>query len=190
MKKYDVFIVTKPLQYLNATNISTLNKKNCLLVNNFKDANLIYKKISELSNYWSSVFYFEKSADAYLWVIKNKGMVENLYIDSDYGVQKHFYLVRLYKHINIFVYEEGIGNYKGNLNNNSFIGNLKKTFNSLLGNKDFLGGSKYVKGIFLYDCHKHRIVYPNSNKKLFHFDKSFLNHISDFSDSLFLSIFL
>lgn len=38
MAKKSAYLITKPLQYINATNIPDKNKKICFLIDDFKDS--------------------------------------------------------------------------------------------------------------------------------------------------------
>lgn len=177
----NVFIVSKPLQYFNATNIDTVGYKICLLVNNFYDAEVIYRKIKKNSPYWDEILFFETMQSAYRWVLDNKKNIETLFIDSDYGATKYKILSQL-RNINIFIYEEGIGNYRKKLKEKGWIGTLKEFFYNLLGNKNYLGGSKYVKGIYLYDKDRFKNAHPNSRKLIYEFKNPFIEHLKIFQD--------
>ncbi len=177
----NVFIVSKPLQYFNATNIATVGYRICLLVNNFYDAENVYYKIKKDSLYWDKILFFETMQSAYRWVLDNKKDIEALFIDSDYGATKYKILSQI-RNIDIFLYEEGIGNYRKKLKEKGVIGTLKEFSYNLLGNRNYLGGSKYVKGIYLYDKNRFKNVHPNSLKPIYEFKESFIEHLKKFRD--------
>ncbi|BBD44456.1 Hypothetical protein PEIBARAKI_4449 [Petrimonas sp. IBARAKI] len=186
MKKNNVFIISKPLQYFNATNINTIGSKTCLLVNNFYHAQSVFEAIKRESLHWNKVFFFETTEDAYKWVLNNKKKISRLFIDSDYGATKYKILSQI-RCIDIFIYEEGIGNYRNKLKEKGWTGTLKEFFYNLFGNKNYLGGSKYVKGIYLYDKDRFKNAHPNSRKPIYEFKVSFSEHLKSFQDK---SIFL
>ena len=50
MKKKSCYIVTKPIQYINATNIEDDNDKDCFITDTFFDANKFAKEMQKKSN--------------------------------------------------------------------------------------------------------------------------------------------
>lgn len=176
-----VFLISKPLQYFNATNISDGNQRFCLLVNSFYNAEIVCNKIKNRSNYWESCSLFDNWDKAYSWVIHNKKKIANIYIDSDYGLRKQLYLRRL-SSLNIFVYEEGIGNYRKYTRPGKKENKFLKSVYSVLGIKDYLGGYSHTKGIYLYDIEKFKQTFPNNKKALIQFTNSFRTHLSEFND--------
>lgn len=183
MKETSVFIVTKPLQYFNATNISVIGEKICIIINRFNSAHIIFNSIKKHSLYWDQVIFFEKWQTAYSWVLGNKSKINNLFIDTDNGFTKFIFLEKIYRSVNIFIYEEGIGNYRKSLGQKGLIGKLKIFIYNLMGNKDFLGGSKYIEGIYLYNIQEHKKTHPDCDKNLTAFNEPFLNHLANFKDS-------
>lgn len=184
----NVFIVSKPLQYFNATNISTNGRRFLLIVDDFFNAKKVYLDLKERSICWDKIYLFDVWSDAYNWILKNKLDIDNLYIDSDHGWTKYNYL-KQFDGINIYVYEEGIGNYRMNLNENNILGKFKKyIYENILGNQVYLGGSKYIKGIYLYDKERFNKNIHNNKKELLPFSTSFYNHLKKFNDrEVFLS---
>lgn len=178
----NVFIISKPLQYLNAANISTRGPRFLLIVDDFFNAKEVYLALKEKSIYWNKISFFDVWTDAYDWILKNKLDIDNLYIDSDHGWTKYSYLKQFDK-INIYVYEEGIGNYRKTLNEKNLFGKFKKIiYEYLLGNKVYLGGSKYTKGIYLYDKERFNENVLSNKKELLSFSTSFHNHLETFKD--------
>lgn len=180
-----IFFVTKPLQYFNATNIEDSNYKICIIIDYFFNALEIYHKVKETSKYWDLVLFFQDRKNAFDWINLNKKGIENIYIDSDYGLKNYYYLHKL-RSCNIYVYEEGLGNYKGTLRNKGLINYIIKKLYSFLGFQDFIGGSKYTKGIYLYDIERHQEVYKKCNKIRKEFISSFDEHLKNFQDSSIL----
>lgn len=184
----NVFIVTKPLQYFNATNIKTIGHRVLLIVNDFFDAKNVYLELKEKSSYWDEIFYFDIWTDAYKWVVKNKSSLKNLFIDGDHGFTKYLYLRNLDSK-SIYVYEEGVGNYRENLNYENFSGKLKRfLYEKILGHNVYLGGYKHTNGIYLYDRERFANIHPYCRKKLLSFEHSFVEHLKRFDDKkMFLS---
>jgi len=176
-----VFVISKPLQYFNATNIPDDNSKVCLLVNGFYKASTIYSEIKEKSSYWDECFFFEDWKESFKWIIKNKEKIKNVYIDSDYGFKKQFYLRKI-SPLSIFVYEEGIGNYRKYVRPNKKVNKLLEFVYSILKVDDYIGGYIFTKGIFLYDIERFKQAFPKYGKKLYEFKNSFKHHLTEFED--------
>ena len=180
-ESYSLFVVTKPLQYFNATNIRDDNRRICLIVDLFNDARSLFVRLNEVDpDIWFKVLFFENVSHAYRWLIKNRDTIVNLYIDSDYGFSKYFYLHKLSK-LNIYVYEEGMGTYRSFLRDKTLFNHFIGFIYNILGHENYLGGSKYTKGIFLYDINRHRNLIPECKKELRPFERSFTEHIALFS---------
>lgn len=175
------YLVTKPLQYFNCTNIEDTNNRFCLIVNNFDNARIICDQLKEKSKIWKDILFFQTYSEAFRWIANNKSKINKLFIDSDYGIYRYNMLAKL-KNVSIYVYEEGIGNYRY-LKNNFRHALLSTLYSIFLGNKNYLGGSKYINGIYLYDIEKHKKCFPGNSKKLFSFKNSFNDHLTLFEES-------
>lgn len=180
-----VFFVSKPIQYFNATNIEDNNMKILFIINGFNKAEDFFNKVSALK-YWHEVRFFEdfpaafNSLADFTW--------HRLYLDSDYGYSKHKFL-RNYGNMEVFIYEEGVGTYTNSLRKviegNLKLYSLKDRFRSLfltfiyslIGNKDYLGGHKLTRGVYVYDRAKHRASFPNFNKEIKSFKDTFVKHL-------------
>lgn len=172
----DVFVVTKPLQYINVLNIENNNKKILILVDSFINSEVIYNKIKSTSSYWSEVYLFKNMNETFNWLIKYKNYLNTLYIDSDLGWRKEFSIL---KNLNITVYEEGIGSYrkKQYKPRRRILGALYLLYLELLGYKNRRGGNKHTKNIIVYYPIFYK-TYLNENKKnILSFKKDFIEHI-------------
>lgn len=178
---FSICYVSKPLQYFNAVNIVDENPKICLFINSFYNAIEIYNCIIEKSDHWERVILIENAKDAYVWMDKNQDQIENIYIDSDYGFIKNTWLFKLRKK-NIFVYEEGIGSYINNMRNDGFFQKIIKAGLKLFGIGDFIGGSRFTKGMVLYDHNKHQEIHPDYKKEKLKFSQSFADHLASFKE--------
>lgn len=171
------FVVTKPLQYFNATNIADQALlKVCIIVDLFYKSEEFYQNIQS-NKYWSRVLFFSTSLEAYSWLAKNIKGNDTLYIDSDYGLKKTLWLSKI-KSKNIYVYEEGTGSYRNDLIK---IGQPRKILRLLLriiGIKEHMGGGKYTKGIIIYDLGLHVERIPEYNKMRINFKTKFINHVT------------
>ncbi|WP_283597196.1 polysialyltransferase family glycosyltransferase [Photobacterium phosphoreum] len=167
MAAKSIFIVTKPVQLINAENICNQEKignKILLLVDNFNDSYTIKDKI-EAYGFWDYVFIFGTKEKA-LYESFLFGEVD-LYVDGDVGLSfyKTFILSKMlcaYKRNirNLFVYEEGIGTYCKNKYNKG----LKKNILSNIGVGVFFGGFYKTKKIYVYN--KELYAYQHKSDKL------------------------
>lgn len=164
------FVVTTPLQYLNALNIETSGERIIFLLSGFANSEKFYSEIVEKGN-WNKTYYFYDYNKMFQQVISSVEKKDKLFIDSDYGMVTN----RKLKHIktkDIYVYEEGIGAYRSDLISRD-NGWLKTNILKTLGNKEFFAGSKYVKGIYIYDHQRHKTLVPNFSKERLHFKNDF-----------------
>jgi len=193
-----VFLISKPLQYFNATNIPDDNQKIALICNSFEGAANFYAKVKSLSQYWSEVLFFDSNLEGLSWIVKNRENLHNIYIDGDYSFSKRKFLKKL-KTKNIFVYEEGLGTYTEKLRT-ATTKNIKKEFTAfskiktklvtflylLMGMKDHHGGSAFTKGIYVYDIEKHKACVAGFRKTRKSFRNSFTDHLKNFTDKSLL----
>jgi len=185
-KRNSIFLVTTPLQYFNASNIEDDNYRICLIVNWFQNAINLHEKIEKQSSLWNEVHSFENIFNAFIWLVKNSNNTANLYIDSDYGFRKYHYLRQL-KSLNIYVYEEGIGTYRRNIRNNKVPNKFVSLFYKCLGHREYLGGAKYTRGIYVYDMERYLNSGIDNKKEIKRFKETFIDHLDAFEDkNLFL----
>ena len=182
------FIVTKPFQYINATNISETNIRDLYLIPNFNNFERFYHAVKSKSKIWNHIYVFKTKELALLRLVFFQRRYENVYLDSDFGLLLRI-LLFLFVGIKIYVYEEGVASYTYNLRNNE---TLKSRFRSIL-DRLFLGstwsGSAYkTVGIYLY--HKKAFLkllnYNIGNKSILSFNKSFTDHIFDINEINYL----
>ncbi len=155
---YNVFVATKPFQWLNVENIPKYSDNNILiLVAYFPQANEIANNIKVNFPGWKKIIVVKNRTQAYLACLKLD--IDNIYVDSDYGLR--CYLYSMLK-CNLYVYDEGIGTYTNNLHvqlglNNSF----KKIAFKLIGAGFFLGGNWKTSGIYVYNPNFYSSVFKN-----------------------------
>ncbi|WP_312390636.1 polysialyltransferase family glycosyltransferase [Chryseobacterium sp.] len=164
------FVVTTPLQYLNALNIETSGERVIFLLGGFVNSEKFYSEIVEKGN-WNKTYYLCDYNKMFQQVISSVEKKDKLFIDSDYGRATNSKL-KYIKTKEIYVYEEGIGAYRSDLISRD-NGWLKTKILKILGNKEFFAGSKYVKGIYVYDHQRHKTSVPNFSKERLHFKNNF-----------------
>ncbi len=174
----DVFIVTKPLQYINVLNIESKHKKVLIFVDLFVNAKIIFDQIENNNSYWHELYFFKNMDVVFNWIVKNKLYFNSIYIDSDINRRYEFFLLRK---LNIILYEEGVGTYrrKQYMPRRKIIGNLYLAFLSLLGYKNRRGGSKYTKKIIVYFPAFYKSYIGEFKKDIIKFKLPFIDHIKN-----------
>tara|TARA_B110000240_G_scaffold198026_1_gene255882 strand:- start:4268 stop:5212 length:945 start_codon:yes stop_codon:yes gene_type:complete len=176
MELKDVFVVTKPLQYINVLNIASKRPKVLIIVNAFVNSKEFFDNIQNNNSNWSKLFYFENMSESFLWLIKNKDHFDSLFIDSDLNYRGEFFKLR---HLNISVYEEGMGIYRKRQvkPRRKIFGKLYLFFLSIRGYKNKRGGSRYTKNIIVYFPNFYRRYHNENIKNIVSFQKPFLEHL-------------
>lgn len=177
-----VYIVSKPLQYVNATNINDPNSsRDLLIINKFKDAKKFKIFLTQHSNLWSNILYFNSVYSAFLYIIIYQRKYNNLFIDSDYGIILQFYLSLLFN-LKIYTYEEGYGSYIPVISDKNTFSKLKHKLHILLGGQYQIGGSRFTSGVILYYPEAYKIQFPKYSKNILSFKKPFLSHLKTLND--------
>lgn len=173
----DYFLVSTPLQYCNAYNIHTDEPKTLVFLGDFHGAELFYKRLCS-NIHWEHRIWFVSYRKLFSYLRKRLNNNDRLFIDSDYGLQTNFMLSRL-KTKEIYVYEEGTGSYRNDLLSARCSNKVFYNLLSLLGNKEHFGGSKWVKGIYLYDHKKHISNVPDFKGSRLSFRKGFVDNLKE-----------
>ncbi len=175
------FIVTKILQYVNATNIEVSGAKVLLLVDNFMDAENFYRRLIQSQHDWTNIHFFSNEKQAFAWIRKNRDRVSDIYTYSDYGLNFESLLWHL-PSVVVHVYEEGIGTYFNSLlKEHRMIKNtLIRIYALLSGNEIKFGGNKRTSEIIIYkkDFHAQQVKFRKTKQRST-FKKPFVNHFSE-----------
>lgn len=149
MKK-SVFIATKPLQYINCTNIEDENVKICLLCKGFYGADDFFSVIKKTSLYFSEFRMFKSKSRALFYVLFHQREYDKLYLDSDYGLSIRFLLLFLFSTV-VFTYEEGYASYSYLRLPISTCDKILLKITNFLRIQNWSGGSCRVVGSYVYD---------------------------------------
>lgn len=175
--KQSAYIITKPLQYINATNIYNESKKELLLVDSFANSKNFIEEVKLKSNFWSGHKFFSNRNQAFVYILKNRRKIDKIYTDSDNGLITRLFLI-LFFPIQVIVYEEGFGNYRKEIKReNSRIKFIYDFVDFFLG-KSYLGGAYRTSKLYLY--HKNaflNLVDSNPKKEIVNFEKKFTEHL-------------
>lgn len=143
----DVFVCSKPLQYLNLKNIpleySSQRKKMLIIVNAFYGSHSFYKYVKETDKTWYRVVFASSDSRALVYIMFLN--ISRLFINYDISIQ----LAILYKikNMEIYTYEEGVGSYYSVKKwNSGALACVRK----LLGVGQVNNSSHYLTACFLY----------------------------------------
>ncbi|MBD0399847.1 hypothetical protein [Flammeovirga sp. EKP202] len=170
----DIYIFSKPLQYLNIKNLVSKkinNTDELIIIGNFFNAKLYYNKIKEYDSYWNSITFFESRRSAYISLINKK--IRFLYLDRDHGID--YFFLKFLSFEKLRVYEEGYGTYRPTQKVDGFRSQFKEFIVNLFGSGRGIGQSPLCSQLIVY--------YPNFYAKennqlgytaeLVNFDSSF-----------------
>jgi hypothetical protein len=186
--RLSAFIVTKPFQYINATNISDSNFRDLYLISSFNNFEKFYQAVKNKSNFWNKIYIFNSKEISILKLLLKQRRYEKLYLDSDFGLLLRF-LLFFFINVKIFVYEEGIASYTYNLRGDITLKSKFRTFlDKLLLGYTWSGSSYKTSGIYLYQkaVFLKLLNYKIRNKTILPFNKSYIAHLSNISEIDFL----
>ncbi|GAB6278098.1 MAG: hypothetical protein STSR0006_00930 [Lentimicrobium sp.] len=182
MKK-SAYIITKPLQYINATNIPDNSDKDCLLIKGFYDFDNFLLSVKQYSTHWSNIIVFETRIKALLYILFNKNKYSNIYLHSDSNLSTR--LLLLLFQLNVFVYEEGVGNYEyvPKVPNCNYFKRIIKQLEFKFLGPNFFGSFIKTEGIYLYYPEVFKILRSDfSEKKIKKFKSNFSDHINSLQE--------
>lgn len=163
MKK-SAFVATKPLQYINCTNIEDDNIKICILCKGFYDVDDFFSIIKKKSHYFDEFKMFKSKLRALLYVLFHQRKYGKLYLDSDYGLSVRFLLLFIF-FTKVFTYEEGYASYNYLRHPVSIRDRVLLRITDFFKIQNWSGGSCRVIGMYLYDpfFFKQNIKLPEYN---------------------------
>lgn len=166
-----MYVVSKPLQYINATNIPDENVKDCLIVNAFSGADYFYSRVSNDSCYWDKVFYVSDVNEMIKFLMAHKKEYLKLYIFSDQSLKLFLFLRRMAP-MEIYTYEEGFGSYRKLRDTRFVFERLKVLVFKIMGTDNWFGSSYFIKGIYLYHPNVFNKLIPENKKSVYPFKKT------------------
>lgn len=182
-----LFLVSKPIQFIIQKTVLEKNLKDSDLfyelwiVGSFYKSNCLYEKLCECPKPWQRVKYFKNKYFAYLSLLKFN--FKYIYIDSDFGLINGVLFILKLLGVKIFVVEEGSGIYSTDLllsfDKLSGVMYHVKSFlyYRILGSGRYLGDSRWVHGIYIFDDIKYLLVHANYKKKIFRIGESLKGQI-------------
>lgn len=181
----EAYIITKPLQYINCTNIAGHGGiKKCYICDMFANSKQFYD-ICCLDKQFDDYKYIKNKRRAIYKCLLGQKDLTAIYIDSDYGLY-HRILFHFFFRTNIYVFEEGYACYLPLRSPTTFRNKLLLLLSNFFKVKNFNGGSPKVKGIYLYDPESFNKAFPCHGKILLSFKMPFFDAVKKSSvlDSL------
>lgn len=171
-----VFIVTKPLQYINCTNIKRDHDNSvCCICDQFADSAKFFELCVQEGLFGSYRFFKTKEYGLLYWLFHQRQM-NKLYLDSDFGLLTRFALL-FFLGVQVFVYEEGYASYQPLRGNKTKKDKFLFAIQRLIRIKNFNGGSCKVSGVYLYNTKKYDLAFSGHNKDLLEFETPFYDAV-------------
>lgn len=166
-----VVYVTRPIQYLNATNIPNLGNQCILLLENSFSGYEKVRAIAEQDSRWVQIVRVNSFKDVMRWLFLHQFSISKLYTFTDNGLSWQIIYDLLFG-VEICLYEEGAATYMPRE-----LSGLKKILYSIanfgrIANRVYLGYNKNIHKIYVYDTilHKKSI---GCSKEVVTFEKPF-----------------
>lgn len=183
--KTEIFICSKPLQYLNLLNVIKTIDNNCrkvlIIIGYFANSEQFYRNVYEKTSDWDKVYYVKNKYIAFLYLFLLSSI--NVYVEVDNSAVLG--VVRFIKRFNVFVFEEGIGTYLPHAQRSE---TLLNSFYKLLGIGETYCTSKYFKGLFLYKPEVYTKIMGKNGVPLIKMKYDFLDLVEERKEQL-LAIF-
>lgn len=167
----DVFLVTRPIQYLNVLNLPfEICGATLLLQNSFSTFDSIFEIAKNDKKRWSDIVVLNTNDSIFKWLFSHRCSIDTFTTYSDLGIRWYILFNMMKRNVKINVYEEGLATYSCHE-----LSILKKGVYSMLNGCRmpilFLGAHHKVCNIFVYDVPLHNRLIPATSKKVhnFHF---------------------
>ncbi|UVO19525.1 alpha-2,8-polysialyltransferase family protein [Stutzerimonas stutzeri] len=147
----DVYVVTKPLQYMVCDLIRGGGDASLIVVNMFFKSKSVYERI-KASGRWGRVYFCENRFSSFVAAAFLRP--QRLFIDGDIGTRIFLYLALvklLSPGVKIYVYEEGLGTYRSDIYRISRWRKLKAMFLNRFGVGTHFGGSFFCCGVYVFN---------------------------------------
>lgn len=177
--KNNVFVCTRPIQYLNLKGIVEKNKKevnNILFVfANFNKGEEFTQAIKKNENCWNEVYFINSKFDLIkkFFIIK----IYNLYLSNDLGFNYLISVLSFSKHV--YVYEEGWATYMKISEKATFKVSIQKYLYNIFGSGDHIGNSINTDGVIVYNSNLYKKNFPKYSKKVISFKNNFITQIEN-----------
>lgn len=174
----NVFIVSRPIQYINVLNIPLIDEcENVLfIINSFEGAHDLLD-FCKKDCLWADVRMFADTYKALEYVILCKPNKCKLFTYSDYGLKLHSYFRKLRK-ADLYLYEEGLATYIPSFSKwDIFKSVLFKVCNMSFRANANIGGYPYLRGIFVSNVVLYKTLKPNNKVPVMQFKMNLSNHL-------------
>lgn len=150
-----VVYVTRPIQYLNATNIPNMGYNCILLLENSFNGFEKVKTIAENDRRWKQIVQVNSFKEVIRWLLRHQFSISTFYTFTDNGLSWQI-AFNLLLDVEICLYEEGAATYMPRE-----LSGFKKGLYSIanfgqIANRVYLGYNKNIKKIYVYDTILHK----------------------------------
>lgn len=177
MEKKSAVIITKPLQYINASNISNEKIKDLFVVSWFVNYEWFVETIALHDSNWNSIRVFSSRNQALKYVLRHRREYSDIFIDTDFGIGINMLFLLLYP-ISVSVYEEGWATYYYINPSLSAMKKWKWLLSRLFFHFDnYIGGSFFTQNIYVYNPVKYYSNINNTRQRVLSFSEGFMEHV-------------
>lgn len=162
----NVFLVTRPIQYINVLNLPfKIRHAILLLQNSFSTFDTIHKIAKEDKECWSDIVVLDTNNSIFKWLFNHRHSIDAFTTYSDLGVRWYVLFNIMRRDIKISVYEEGLATYASH-----GLTAWKKIMYSVLNRCPmpilYLGAHRKVANIYVYDVPLHNTLIPSALRKV------------------------
>lgn len=162
----DVYLVTRPIQYINVLNLPfDISGSTLIIQNSFTLVDKINKLALRDTKRWSTVIRLNTNNEIFKWLFHNRKRITRLTSYTDIGIRWYLLFEILRKDVEINIYEEGLATY-----NKSELKGIKWVLYSLLNKRMtkslYIGANHKIKNLFVYDVQLHNKLIPECAKKM------------------------
>ena len=169
-----VFVVTKPIQLLNALNIDCVGEKFFYVTPFAKRDSLV----SNAQKAYPDIKFQKKSYKeiCLIYIVIRQFQITKVYLDSDFGLLTRFILLLLFIP-KYYLFEEGYASYYYLRKSKTTKDKIFLFIQKILRIKNYNGSGMHCGGIYIYDKDYYKRQLPDSRVKLLDFRLSYLDYI-------------
>lgn len=146
----DIYIATKPLQYMVCDIVRGGREGSIIIVDMFCESRRAYERIKS-SGLWVGAYFSRNRFFSFLRAASLRP--RRLFVDGDIGTRIFLYLaiVKLFSpSVRIYVYEEGVGTYRNDIYKINAWRRAKARILTSVGVATYFGGSFFCSGVYVF----------------------------------------
>lgn len=187
-----VFVVTKPIQMLNALNIKDESNK-FIFVTPFANRDSF---VGNARKAYPNIQFIKRKSkiSCILSILLKQNTISRVYLDSDFGLKIRFLLLFLVVP-SYYIFEEGYASYCHLRYPSNVTDKILLILQKILRINNYIGSGIHCGGLFIYDKSYYKTMLPESSIRLLDFDMDYLSYIQqspllfNYKDNLNLSLF-